>query len=331
MDFNRWNTFWTVCFGVMAFLIIFGNTLSIIILLKKRIRKRPHFLLISLVIADLLVGLCALPIYILLSISDQKLLSALVFHCVDMFTGLSSIFTLAAISLERLNAVARPLRHRQLPLRSYTVAIAIPWIVSIMVTSTRVLLSFFVITTKQFLAVIIVSLSAPLLIACVAYYIICRKQASRIHNEVQARREAKLSRTLFLITALFVLTWLPFQILSIVVHMCNQCRRIPGIAVFLIKLLQYSNSFINFLIYCLRMPDYRNALLQMLPTFNCCRKRRPVLYPLGDEKTGISLVSFASSLYLHSVLDDPVLRFAKVQRTKYVRSMVKKALKVGTA
>ena len=307
MDFNRWNTFWTVCFGVMDFLIIVGNTLSIVILCQRTHRKRPHYLLISLAIADLLVGLCALPIYILLGISGQKLLSILVFHCVDMFTGLSSIFSLAVISLERLNAIARPFHHRQLPLRSYTFAIAIPWIVSIMVTSTRVLLSFLVITIKQFLAVIIISLSAPLLIACVAYYIICRKLASRIHNEIQARREAKLSRTLFLITASFVLTWLPFQILSIIVHMCNQCRRIPGIAVFLIKLLQYSNSFFNFLIYCLRMPDYRNALSQMLPPFNCCRKRRPVPYPLGDEKTGISLVSFASLLYLHSVPDGPVL------------------------
>ena len=307
MDFNRWNTFWAVCFGVTALLIIVGNTLSIIILLKRRLRKRPHFLLISLAIADLLVGLCAMPIYILSGISGQKPLTTLVFHCVDMFTGLSSIFTLAVISLQRLNAIARPLHHRQLSLCSYIVAIAIPWILSIMVTSTRVLLVFFIITSKQFLAVIIISLSAPLLIACVAYYIICRKQASRIHNGVRARRQARLSSTLFLITALFVLTWLPFQILNILLPMCMQCRRIPGIAVFLVKFLQYINSFINFLIYCLRMPDYRNALSQMFPTFNCCRMRRAVLYPLGDENTGIFLVSFTRFLDLNSVPDDPVL------------------------
>ena len=301
MNFNRWNTFWAVCFGVVAFIIIVGNTLSIIILLKRRLRKRPHFLLISLAIADLLVGLCAMPLYILLSISGQNVLLTRVFICVDMFTGLSSIFIVAAISLERLNAIARPLRHRQLSLRSYIVAIAIPWIVSIMVTSTRVLFGFSVITTKQFLAVIIISLSAPLLIACVAYCIIFRKQASRMHNEVQARIEGKLSRTLFLITALFVLTWLPFQILNIVHFTCQQCGSFPGIAVFLIKLLQYSNSFINFLIYCSGMPDYRNTLLQMFPTFNCCRIRRPVLNPLGDGKTGISLVSFRSKLDLNSL------------------------------
>ena len=42
-----------------------------------------------------------------------------------MITGLSSAFTLTAISLERLHAIARPLRHRPwLTLRSYSIAIA---------------------------------------------------------------------------------------------------------------------------------------------------------------------------------------------------------------
>ena len=172
MNFNRWNTFWTVCYGVMAFIIIVGNTVSISVLLKRRLRKRPRFLLISLAMADLLVGLFAIPIYIILFtvktswLMQTSWLMLLIYDCVDMLTGLSSVFTLAVISLERLHAIVRPLRHRQLNIRYYIVAIATPWILSLMVTSTRVLQAFFIITAKQILIVIVFSLSLPLLISC---------------------------------------------------------------------------------------------------------------------------------------------------------------------
>ena len=90
MDYNNWNMLWSVCFGVMAILIVFGNCLSILILLKRRLRKRPHFLLISLAMADLLVGLFAIPMYMVMWLSRHTLVSSLVFDCVDMFTGFSS-------------------------------------------------------------------------------------------------------------------------------------------------------------------------------------------------------------------------------------------------
>ena len=296
MDFNEWNTFWTVCFGVMALFIIVGNTLSIVILSQRTHRKRPHFLLISLAIADLLVGLCAIPIYISLYTVKMTWLMRLIDDCVDMFTGLSSIFTLAVISLERLNAIARPFHHRQLTLRSYVIAIATPWIFSLMVTATRVFNAFSILTMQQFLYVVIASLSTPLLIVCISYYLVWRKQVSRIHNETQARHEIRLSRTLLLITAVFILSWLPFQVLMIIVHMCIPCK-VPGVVVFAVKVLQYSNSFINFVIYCVRMPSYRNAVLQMLPLCKCSHNRNRVLYPLTDNGTAVALISFKRNLH----------------------------------
>ena len=298
MDFSRWNIFWSFCFGVMAFAIIVANTLSITILFKRRLRKRSHYLLISLSIADLLVGLFAIPLYMMLFFARQNVVSVLVYQCVDMFTGLTSISTLAVISLERLNAITRPLRHRQLTSRNYIVAIATPWIFSLIVTSTRVLQHFLIITAEQFVIVIIISLSTPLLISCIAHCIIWRKQASRIHNEIQAKIGSKLFRTLLLITAIFVLSWLPFQVFNITMHLCITCRRIPIVITFVAKLLQYSNSFINFVIYCLRMPDYRNALSQILPNLKCNHNKQRVLYPLMETETGVSLISYTSTLHL---------------------------------
>ena len=270
--------FWSVCFGVMAIIIVFGNCLSILILMKRRLRKRPHFLLISLAMADLVVGLFAIPMYMIMWLTRQALVYSLVFQCVDMFTGLSSVFTLVFISLERLNAITRPLRHRQLALHSYFIAIATPWILSIAVTSSRVLVEFAIIDVHQFLSVIIMSLSTPLAIMCMAYCVIWRKEASRFCHTLRARSEARLSKTVLLITGIFMLTWMPFQILVIVTFKCATCN-VSLVVALVIKLLQFSNSVLNFFIYCFRMPSYRRALFSLFPSCNCCHLRNGAIHP----------------------------------------------------
>lgn len=52
MDFNSWNTFWDICFGVLVTLIIVGNVLTIWIFFKQRRQKRTYSLLMSLAVAD---------------------------------------------------------------------------------------------------------------------------------------------------------------------------------------------------------------------------------------------------------------------------------------
>ena len=274
MDFSKWNVFWSLSFGLLSFLIIVGNAISISILFKRRLRKRPHFLLISLAFADLLVGLIPVPLYIMIQADLPHFSSTtyVFFLCVDMFVGLSSVFTLAAISLERLHAIARPLRHRQLTLRSYAIAIATPWIFSLIVSLSYLLYVFYVITNLQFFSGIIISLSTPLLITCISYCIIWRKQSSRIPGEAQARKNVHLNKTLLLITAIFVLSWLPFHVLKIVTNFCVSCEIFP-VKVYVMKFLHYSNSFMNFLVYCFRMPDYRKALSRMLHKCRCSRCR----------------------------------------------------------
>ena len=271
MDFNNWNLFWSLCFGLLSFLIIVGNALTISILFKRRLRKRPHFLLISLAFADLLVGLIPMPLYIIIQYSRYRILT-LVYIRVDMFAGLCSVFTLAAISLERLHAIARPLRHRQLTLRSYAIAIATPWIFSLIVSLSYLLSVFSVITFRQYFSgIIITSLSTSLLVTCISYCIIWRKQASRIiPNEAQARNNVHLNKTLLLITAIFVFSWLPFHVFNIVIHFCASCEFFI-VQLYIVKFLHYSNSFMNFLVYCFRMPDYRKALSRMLHKCRCSR------------------------------------------------------------
>ena len=106
--------FWTVTFSLTAIVVITGNLVTIGIFLITKLLQRPHFLLISLAIADMLVGALSVPLYIAVGIHPNNHLLILSFQCVDVFTGVISIFTLASISLERMFAIGWPLRHRTL-------------------------------------------------------------------------------------------------------------------------------------------------------------------------------------------------------------------------
>ena len=102
MDFNKWNPFWTTCFVVMAFLIIVGNSLTIATLLQKQFRKGPHLLLISLAVADLLVG-CTIPLYVVATIALSHRPEILFFsRALSLLLMVSSMLHLPVISLERL-------------------------------------------------------------------------------------------------------------------------------------------------------------------------------------------------------------------------------------
>ena len=266
MDLNTWNAFWRLCFGFLATLIVAGNILIIWMFFKLRRRKRSSFLLVGLGVADLLVGGLAIPLYMAAFESDS-ITTRRVFDLVDRFTSTSSIYTLAVISLERMFAIGWPLRHRTANFRVYICAISIPWIIAAIFT---VLTDVYVYIIKRdsVIYLLVFFPATPLLVMCVAYFVIWRKQKSPICNHSNVIREAKLANTLFLITGASVFTWLPFQIINILVnlHVFPSFSHLQ-LTVFIIRVLQYSNSFVNVIIYPLRIPEFKNFLLHLL---RCC-------------------------------------------------------------
>ena len=290
MDFTHWNPFWTVMFALTAIVITTGNLVTIGIFLKRNLRERPHFLLISLAIADMLVGAVSVPLYIAIGFHPDKRLLILSFQCVDIFTGVISIFTLASISLERMHAIVWPLRHRTLTSRFYTCVIGIPWLLGLLGILSRVLLHFYIVSKLAFFVIINTSLSTPLVFTSVAYIVIWRKQKCRFPNIPQAAgRDKKLAKTLFLITGAFIVTWFPFHIINIIIFYCFPCQSWPYAVFHTMKLLQFSNSFVNVIIYPLRISEYKEVLLETV--FSCAcftsqKDRRP------NQRSTKSLSSF---------------------------------------
>ena len=66
-------------------------------------------------------------------------------------------------------------------------------------------------------------------------------------------------------TGASVFTWLPFQIFNMLVnlHVFPSFSQLQ-LTVFIVRVLQYSNSFVNVIIYPLRIPEFKNYLVHLL-------------------------------------------------------------------
>ena len=268
MDFNSWNIFWSSAFGLLAVLIVTGNFFSIWVFHRQRSRKRSYFLLISLAVADLMVGLFAIPIFIISS-TEYSYLRWLVPTSFDAFTGLTSIYTLAVISLERMFAIVCPLRHRTLTSRNYIYAIAIPWIAAAVFVTVLILYSYEIIKHPSYRFLLLLFQTTPLLTMCVAYFSIWikRKSTKGIRNH-RAARESKLANTLFLVTGASLITWTPYQMINNLSYFEGLGFRISSTIFYLSKILQFSNSLVNVVIYPQRIPEFETILKNII---HCCR------------------------------------------------------------
>ena len=123
-------------FVTEAIVIVKGNTFAIFVFWTQRFHlKRTCFLLISLAVADLLVGITE-PIVLgtdkfeknditwKKGQKDRTISPSAAFQVLGSST---SVFFLALISLERVFAVLCPLRHRVTGTRPYICSIVISW------------------------------------------------------------------------------------------------------------------------------------------------------------------------------------------------------------
>ena len=298
MDFNSWNIFWGICFGVLGTLIIVGNVLTIWIFFKLRRQKRTYSLLISLAVADLLVGSFGVPFY-LKAVVSQGLAWLVISIVADAFTGITSIYTLAVISLERMFAVGWPLRHRTLSYRFYVCAISIPWIIAAIFTTLMVLRELNIIGRENSLYYSVLIPGIPLIAICVANFVVWKKHKSPFCNQNHIKREVKLAKTLALMTGTSLFTWLPFQILSILFELkFTENFHLFQLTVFIIKILQFSNSFVNVIIYPFRIPEFKRKLFQIL---NFCvisiGRSSTEISPSTGTGSVVSLLTFTNSTF----------------------------------
>lgn len=98
---------------LVAIVAVIGNSMVIIVFRKeKRLRRRTNYYIVSLAVADLLVGLLGIPFAVLASVGLPTNLHACLFT-VSLLVVLctTSIFCLLAVSVDRYWAILHPMGY----------------------------------------------------------------------------------------------------------------------------------------------------------------------------------------------------------------------------
>ena len=266
---------WFATFLAVAVAIVTVNLLSIILFIKNsNLRTRGMYLVINLTVVDILVGgLSTLyPLLINTGIGCKIVVRLpwegnILVDFVSLWFPLTSLTNITVISLERMHATFRPFSHRVITKWVYGVTICVVWVLSGMISTATLLLTFFGKNWShhQYLWHSYCFLSLFVTCACYASIIVKICCGARPQHHGAARRQRKLTGTLLIMTIVSLLLWLPFNIATFVYHTTDSIRSLSDTKIMRLNtyllLLFYTNSFVNPVVYTIRMPEYRKALL----------------------------------------------------------------------
>ena len=279
----------SVFFLLEAVLIIAGNVLTIGLFAKeKKLRKKSLLLVVNMAFADLILGAVSLPLYVFLYIGPSYRLwkcdtsyktMRIGSNVVDVTVSQASLISAVCIACERFYAIFRPLKHRTLSLKAYFIVIVIIWTLAMLVSA--------VCNTANYLisckAAKYAWVSFPLLflfIVCLCNIGIYRTYHKRKVSSQQGNRESQTKRltvTLLLVSTVSLLSWLPLVTANYIFFVQN--ITIPnGLLIYnIINILNFSNCFVNSVVYSLSIPEFRQSLV-------LCFKRRQTVINRGEHE-----------------------------------------------
>lgn len=273
------NLGWCAAFGVEAVVIAMGNGISILALVYMRSpRKLRRWFLLSLSTADMFVGAIALPMYVYIlatpqTESAQSFMFA--YNAVDIFSGLASVFTLIVISMERLYAVVLPFSHRHTKRKYYMIVIGCLWCLAALISG-----FFWLTMVHQFLppAIFIYPMTivsfASVAIICIVYVTVWLRIKFFVNKRTNTKllgpsEEKNIFFAIGIVTGVFICTWLPFNIMNLMANFRTELvSSLPYDVTYFVKFLHYSNSFVNPIVYTLKIPEFRRSVYGL---FRCNR------------------------------------------------------------
>ena len=276
--------------------IVTLNIITIIVLVKNRnLRKRSTYLVINLAVADMLVGGFA---------TDDLFYSFGAGYCnvwkynsIDPWANnvletlfrlflVSSVTNIAAISVERLHATLRPFRHRLIKKWVYALIIAVVWVTAGLLSIALTVLSVF--KGPSYYSYLQDSFNAIcLLVICISYASIVIKVrcGAQPQHHGAASRERKLTMTLLIVTVVSLLLYLPYVICHFLFYTTDVFTSMSFVTLVrlgrILHILYYANSLVNPILYAIRMPEYRSAVLALFRR-RPQQQRQVAVIPLHD-------------------------------------------------
>lgn len=257
----------TTIIGAMALIL---NGLLLIAMLRnagKIFTSNGAYLVANVTIADLLTGLNSS----LWGIKESFMLSAPISTAtltIFWTTVQTSFLTIFIMSLERYIAILHPFKASRWLSKSRTIQSCIlTWILSGLCGVSMI---FYQEKSKLFLATLF---EITILVTCFLYYKIFIKLAERRaslplqlngnHGNSDLQREYQLTTVVAVLTLILIVTVLPYMIAGQISILTNENQSLKTFLDYYFT-VELMNFVLNPIVYALRLPKYRYAILKTL-------------------------------------------------------------------
>ncbi|XP_064159392.1 trace amine-associated receptor 13c-like [Anguilla rostrata] len=297
--------------AVVVTVTVCGNLLVIISICHfKNLQTPTNFLLLSLAMADFLVGVIVMPLYFTIMIDPKRCFGTVVctiFNIATFHLTCVSIYNVSLIAVDRCLALSNPFHYSMKMTVNLTLKIVtILWMCSLIYN--LVLLYFNVnitnmkvnITCSECVVIVnkvwaIVDFILVFLIPCsmiiVIYlkiFAIAKRHASKIRSVRKCQKtnigsvvsEKKAAKTLGVLVAVFLLCLVPFYVSAFLDGYIS--NRSVQLAVSVTLTILYLNSSINPIIYALFYPWFQRSV-KLIFTLKICGTESSVLNVLEQE------------------------------------------------
>jgi len=296
---------WCSVFILISVFIVAGNLFTIVLfVLNKDLRKKSLFLVVNMAFADLLLGALSLPGYIFFVGGEYQLWPEASTDFITVHRIIDTVFlqvaliSAASISVERFYAIYWPFKHRTLTVRTYRIVLCMVWILAFLISA--VLNSLFnFISFKHSMYVWSPYTLILILIICGCHIGIWRKfRHGRVdsQHESKALQSKRLTKTLTFVSTLSLLSWIPLIILNSLV---TATLSINARYIIIASIPNYSNSFVNPIVYAFRIPEFKQAFL------SCCFGRQAALNIENIKRGNKMAPNSTSETQLRTLRTDP--------------------------
>ena len=265
---------------VMAPIIVLGNLLVLLAVWKdplKKLRSSPsNFILVSMALADLSVGLVVCPItaywgWVIFEKGTSPFDLSVIF-AINVFSVNVSFGHMFLLTVDRLLAVVKPLQYRVIITNKRAViGSCVCWIYFLAFGCSFLMLrDYFAIMGAVYNVQLLSILVSMLIMYTVITIRLRRYSKTRMNKPIHSpnsllvilQREKRLFKAITIVICAFLICYMPWFIVQLLIYLCKPCH--PHLALLMIFFgfsgsLTYANSGLNPVLYSWRLPRYRET------------------------------------------------------------------------
>nr|XP_046229278.1 trace amine-associated receptor 1-like [Scatophagus argus] len=277
-----------VFLGSMSVVTVCGNLLVVIaIIYFKQLHVPTNYLILSLAMTDLFVGVVVFPFSMAFTVTSCRFNPALfckIRGSIDVTLSTASILNLCCISIDRYYAICQPLTYRsKLTHHVIGIMLLLSWGVAAIIGIGIMMASFnrekcgnscLIDAVLSTILACVFSFYMPVITMLSIYlkiFLVAQKQANSIQNTTcqttksgatVSKMERKATKTLAIVMGVFLLCWTPFFFCLTFLSAINTRVSLPVFET--LNWLSLSNSMLNPFIYAFFYSWFRSAFRMII-------------------------------------------------------------------